>query len=60
MKLVLAVITSLFLTVGLAVAIEPTDSREIDFLQEIKVDQLGEMAWLTLEQIYFEHGGILP
>ena len=60
MKIVCAVIAGLVLAVGLAVAIEPTDSREIDFLQEIQVDQLGEVAWLTLEQMYYEHGGILP
>lgn len=60
MKIVSAVITSLFLTVGLAVTIEPTDSKEICRLQEIRADQLDELAWLTFEQLYCEHGGILP
>ena len=60
MKFVCAVIAGLMLAVGLAVAIEPADSQEIGSLQEIRVDQLDDLAWLTLEQMYFEHGGISP
>jgi len=60
MKIVCAVIAGLVLAVGLAVAIEPADSQEIGSLQKIRVDQLDDLAWLTLEQMYFEHGGISP
>jgi len=60
MKIVFAVITGLFLSVGMSVTIDPIDSREICGLQGIRVDQLDDLAWLTLEQVYFEHGGILP
>ena len=60
MKIVFAVIAGLVLSVGLAVTIEPASTGEICHLQEIRLDQLGELVWMTLEQMYFENGGISP
>jgi len=60
MKFVFAVITGLFLSVGISVTIEPASTGEICHLQKIRVDQLDDLVWLTIEQMYFEHGGLLP